>query len=258
MGKDKQKEDKMTYAYIRVSTIKQDEKRQIMEIRKVAPEALLIIDKFSGSTMERPGWLRLIKLAKEGRVKTIYMDELSRMGRNREDGFAQWMMLYEMGIELRFLKTEHVNTSTYKESVGRTLKMEINTSDNATNEFIQSIVNGLNKYICELAKRQIYIAFDEAATEREYLSKRTSEGMKVAALEGKQIGRRKGSKITTKKKIKAKRKIKRLYKEFGGSLTATECMRVCQISKQSFYTYVSEIIKESEPITNELETIRQV
>ncbi len=242
MGKGE--EEKKDYGYARISSNKQELRRQIAEIQRICPKALIIKERFTGATMQRPGWSKLMARAKAGCVKRIYMDELSRMGRNRQDGFKQWMELYELGVEVYFIKTPHVNTQTYKDNIGKMLDIKADTKDDATNELISSITKGLNRYMCELAKRQIYIAFDEAATEREYLSKRTSEGMKVAAMNGAQIGRKKGTKIETKKAVKAKKKIRKHYKGFGGELSATECMRICQISKMSFYSYLKDLKNE--------------
>lgn len=196
--------------------------------------------------MDRPKWNKLMQLAKNGFVSIIYMDEISRMGRDRHDGFKQWMQLYEWGVELKFLKTEHANTSVYRDCINRTIKATVNTKDKAANELINSIIKCLNNYMAELAKRQIEISFDEAASEREFLSKRTKEGMAVAALNGKQIGRVTGTKVETKKKRHAKEIIKKYYVGYGGVLNATQCIKVSGISKQTFYTYLKEINCELE------------
>ena len=52
-----------------------------------------------------------------------------------------------------------------------------------------------------LAKEQIKIAFEQSEEEVLDLHQRTSEGIKTAKLNGKQIGRIKGNKYTTKKEI---------------------------------------------------------
>ena len=214
----------------------------------MCPDAVVIEEQFTGATLDRPGWKKLMQKVAEGSVSAIYMDELSRMGRtsNREDGFNEWIRLYNAGVELYFLKTPLLNTSTYRDAVQKSLNVDINTNDSATDELISSIVQGLNKYIVALAQRQIYMAFDEAASEREYLSKRTSEGMKVAAMEGKQIGRKRGIKINTKKSRRAMKFMLQHYYKFGGSLNAAQCIRICNISKETFYTYLRELEQETQ------------
>ena len=196
--------------------------------------------------MDRPKWNRILSLARQGKVNVIYMDELSRMGRDRDDGFRQWLELYNLGVELRFIKTPQADTAVYKESLSNCISLSVNTNDKATDILVNSIISSLNVYMEELAKRQIKIMFDEAASEREFLSKRTKEGLHVAAINGKQIGRASGTKITTKKKKTAQNSIRKHYKGFGGALTATQCMKITGISKQTFYTYLKEMQMEKE------------
>ena len=43
---------------------------------------------------------------------------------------------------------------------------------------------------------------------------------------------------------KSKRYIRTNYQLFGGCLTATECMRVLQLSKSTFYRYLAQIKDE--------------
>ena len=70
-----------------------------------------------------------------------------------------------------------------------------------------------------LAKEQIKIAFDQAQKEVQNLHQRTSEGLKTAKLNGKQIGRIKGNKYTTKKELAAKEIILKNSKDFNGTNT---------------------------------------
>ena len=58
-----------------------------------------------------------------------------------------------------------------------------------------------------LAEQQIRIAFEQAQKERDDLSKHTKQGIETARINGKQIGRQKGSKVTTKKADLSKKKI---------------------------------------------------
>ena len=69
-----------------------------------------------------------------------------------------------------------------------------------------------------LAKQQIKLAFEQAQKEVDDLHRRTSEGMKTAALNGKKIGRQSGVTIVTKKSIEAKKIIQKHSIDFGGSL----------------------------------------
>ena len=88
---------------------------------------------------------------------------------------------------------------------------------------------------------QIEIAFQQAQKEVDDLHQRTREGMMTAKLNGKQIGRKSGSVIETKKSKAAKEIIKKHSKAFGGTLTDSECQKLAGISRNSFYKYKREL-----------------
>lgn len=93
-----------------------------------------------------------------------------------------------------------------------------------------------------LARQQIQLAFSQAEKEVNDLHYRTSEGIKTAKLNGKQIGRAKGVTVTTKKSIEAKKIISKHSIDFGGSLTDKEVMQMIGcISRNTFYKYKKEL-----------------
>lgn len=56
-----------TYGYARVSSMDQNEDRQLVAIReKGIPEALIYIDKQSGKDFERPQYKKLVEKLKSG------------------------------------------------------------------------------------------------------------------------------------------------------------------------------------------------
>ena len=74
------------------------------------------------------------------------------------------------------------------------------------------------------------------------LHQRTAEGMKTAKLSGKQIGRPVGAIVVTKKSIQAKAIIQQHSKDFGGTLTDRDVMRLIgNISRNSYYKYKGEL-----------------
>ena len=95
-----------------------------------------------------------------------------------------------------------------------------------------------------LAKEQIKIAFEQSEKEVTDLHKRTSEGLKTAKLAGKQIGRIKGNKYTTKKELAAKEIILKNSKDFNGTNSDSEVIKIAGISRNSFYKYKAELKKE--------------
>ena len=92
-----------------------------------------------------------------------------------------------------------------------------------------------------LAKEQIRLAFAQAEKEVEYLHQRTREGIETARMNGKQIGQQKGVKLTTKKSVTAKEIIRKRSKDFGGTLSDDEVIKLAGISRNSFYKYKKEL-----------------
>ena len=189
---------KEEYGYCRISTPKQNIDRQERNILEVYPSAHIVKEVFTGTkTIGRKEWIKLYKVitheAADGKEITLIFDSVSRMSRNAEEGFQLYEELFNLGIDLVFLKEQHINTDTYKKA------LENNVQLTGTN--VGFILEGINKYLLSLAKEQIKIAFEQSEEEVLDLHQRTSEGIKTAKLNGKQIGRIKGNKYTTKKEI---------------------------------------------------------
>ena len=210
----------------------------------MCPEAIIYFETYTGRQSDRPEWQHLLHLCHLGQVSEIWFCDVSRMSRNKEEGYETWKELYDLGIELHFIQTPQVDTTTYKETLNRTLKFQEDLGDNATNQFVSSIFSAVNDYMINLAQRQIYIAFEEAEQEAKNLSQRTKEGLEVARIKGKQIGRQEGTSIDTWKRRKAIRKIKKYYVRYGGQVTSEDCIKICEISKSTFYRYIQQIDEE--------------
>lgn len=177
-------------------------------------------------------------------MSDIWFCDVSRMSRNKEEGYATWKELYEMGIDLHFIQNPQVDTTTYKNAINKAIRISPMFKDDATNALIETIMNAINDYMISLAKKQIYLAFDEAEQEAKHLSQRTKEGMEVARMNGSKIGRQKGTTISTWKRRKAVADIKKHYKKYGGTLSATECIKMCGVAKVTFYRYIAQIDRE--------------
>lgn len=163
------------------------------------------------------------------------------MSRDAEEGFELYERLFNKGVELVFLKEPHINTATYREAIDNKLKVSVNTGDVATDELMDSIIKALNKYILSLAETQIKLAFEQAEKEVKDLKQRTKEGIQTARLAGKQIGQKKGVKLTTKKSIEKKAEILKHSADFNGSLNDSECMKLTGLARNTFYKYKREL-----------------
>lgn len=220
------------YGYCRISTGKQNIERQVRNIQKVYPKAIIVREVYTGTKFQGRKELDKI-LAKIEAGDKIIFDSVSRMSRNAEEGFKLYEQLYYKDISLVFLKEPHINTDTYKSAISKQIKL--------TGEKVDFILEGINRYLMELAREQIRLAFEQAQKEVDDLHQRTREGIETARLNGKQIGQRAGATWETKKSIWAKEQIRKYSRDFGGSLTDAECIRIMGIARGSYYKYKMEI-----------------
>ena len=219
------------YGYARISKAKQNIERQIRNIKKAYPEATIIQEAYTGTTTDRNEWNKLFNKAKSKDV--IIFDSVSRMSRNAEEGFKAYEELFNRGVELVFLKEPHINSSTYRKAIEAAIPM--------TGTNIDYILEGVNKFLMELAKEQIIIAFQQAEKEVADLHQRTKEGLITAKLNGKRVGTEKGRKLNTKKGAKTKEAILKYSKEFNGTLDDVEVMKLVGVARNTYYKYKKEL-----------------
>ena len=219
------------YGYCRISQKKQSIGRQIRNIKESFPQAIIIQEVFTRTSLNRKEWLKLFNKVKAN--DTIVFDSVSRMSGNAEEGFAAYEELYNRGINLVFLKEPHINTDTYKKSLTGLVSM--------TNTNVDFILEGINKYLLALAKEQIRLAFEQAEKEVEDLHQRTKEGIETAKLAGKQIGKSKGDTWETKKSKEVKQIILKHSKDFNGTLADVDVMKLAGVARKTYYKYKKEL-----------------
>ena len=230
--------------YARVSTPTQKLSRQIDNLKKAYPDIVIIQETYSGKTQNRPKWQKLLRQCRAGNVSKLVFDEVSRFSRNAEEAIKEYKELYELGIELEFIKEPHINSEVYRQASQRQINVDTSAMDADTAHLLNTVIEGLNDYLLAVAEKQIRLAFERAQAERELLSKRTSEGLKQAKLMGSKVGRQKGERLETRKKKRAIKIIRQHYKLLGGELTATQCFLLCQVTKSTFYRYINEMREE--------------
>ena len=219
------------YGYARVSTSKQNIERQVRKIREAAPEAVIIREEYTGTRFDRPEWMKLMKVLRD--KDTVIFDSVSRMSRNAQEGYELYQELFCRGIELRFLNEPQIDTETYRKAFDGNITM--------TGTAVDCILEGVNRYMLSLAKEQIRIAFEQSEKEVSDLHQRTREGIETARLNGKQIGRKKGKTVVTKKSLAAKKKIQECSRDFQGLLSDEDCMKLTGLSRNTYYKYKKEI-----------------
>ena len=232
------------YGYCRISRATQNIERQIRNIKKLYPDAIIYQESYTGTKIDRVQFNRLLKTVKVGDI--IVFDSVSRMSRNTEEGIRVYFELYQRGIELIFLKEPYINTAVYSENSSRKIEL-IGTDEDV-------IFQGINQYFVKLAERQIRIAFEQAEKEVMDLHQRTKEGMETARQKGKQIGQRKGVVLQVKKKEPIKQEMLKKSKDFKGTMTDTDLIKVLGIARNTYYKYKKELKEEFLDMTEIKET----
>lgn len=239
----------MIYGYVRVSTMTQKIERQIDNIKKQYPDAVIITEKYTGTTLDRPNFTKLLKKLQAG--DTVVFDEVSRMSRDAEEGFRLYRELYEKGVQLVFLKEPHINTDEYKKALQSDFGRVGDSIGDMALEFAENVIK-------EVQRRQIEIAFRQAQKEVDFLHQRTAEGVKKAMerylqeeVEGRphekgKPGGQIGNKITTKKSIAAKETIKKISKDFDGNMSDPEVMKLTGLARNTYYKYKRELKEAGE------------
>lgn len=222
----------MIYGYCRISTPKQSIERQVRNILKEYPEAYIVKEVYTGTKAAgRKRFESLLQTVRPG--DKIVFDSVSRMSRDAKEGFSDYRRLYDADVTLIFLKEPAINTETYKEALTRQVPM--------TGGDVDLILEGVNKFLLRLAEIQIRIAFEQAEKEVQDLHRRTSEGLVTAKLQGKRVGTPKGTTFETKKAVAAKKKMLKVCRDFGGTLSDKDAMKVVGIASNTFYKYKREL-----------------
>ena len=232
------------FGYCRISTPSQNIERQVRNIAAAYPTAHIIREIYTGTACQgRKELDKLLHAVQPG--DTIVFDSVSRMSRSADEGCALYRELYNRGVNLCFLKEPHINTDTYRQALQRQPGAAPQTGSDATDRFVCGIMDALNRYTADLAAEQICLAFAQAQKEVDDLHQRTREGMLTAKLNGKQIGQVAGRKLSVKKAVPSKEQIQKYSKDFDGSLSDAECIKLIGIARNTYYKYKRLIVKSS-------------
>lgn len=178
-------------------------------------------DDVSGSTFNRPEWIKLEKGLHEG--DTIVFKELSRFTRECENGYAKYMELLEKGINLIFLDNPTLNTSY--------IKQMMKIADDNKNRIAR-------KSLYQTVELLLMVELDRVETERETISTRIIDGIKAS---DKKSGR------TTGKLDKMTPELEADIKAFlrDRSIKQVDMMRKYNISRNTLKKYC-KIINENQ------------
>ncbi len=148
------------YGYVRVSSIDQNEDRQMIEMeRKNIAKQNIYMDKQFGKDFNRSQYRKLVKRLKKGDL--LYLLSIDRLGRNYEEIQKEWRILTkEIGIDICVLDMPLLDTRQNKDLMGT---------------FIADLVLQILSFV--------------AQNERENIRKRQKQGIEAAKLRGVQFGR---------------------------------------------------------------------
>ena len=147
----------MKVAYVRVSTVEQNEARQLEALKKYSPDKWYT-EKVSGKNMERKELQAMLDFVREG--DTVYVHDFSRLARSTEDLLRIVNLLEKKGVALVSNK-ENIDSST---PTGKLMLTMIG----AINEFERTnLLERQREGIAEAKKRGAYKGRKEIEIERE-------------------------------------------------------------------------------------------
>lgn len=191
------------YGYVRVSSIDQNEERQLIELAKRnVVYKNIYIDKQSGKCFERPKYKKLVKKLNKGDL--LYVLSIDRLGRNYLEIQEQWRFLTkEKGIDICVIDMPLLDTRNGEDLMGT---------------FISDLVLQILSFV--------------AQNERENIRKRQAQGIAVAKARGIKFGR---------PKITLPDNFEELIREWEKKrLPLSEVLKICNMSEATFYRKLRE------------------
>ena len=149
-----------TYGYVRVSTLEQNEDRQLTAMADAGVMDMnVFVDKQSGKDFDRPQYLKMVSKLEANDL--IFILSIDRLGRNYEEIQKQWRILTkEIGVDICVLDMPLLDTRNGKDLMGT---------------FIADLVLQILSFV--------------AQTERDNIKKRQAQGIAAAKARGVKFGR---------------------------------------------------------------------
>ena len=191
------------YGYVRVSSVDQNEDRQLLALRDLGIQPRnIFIDKQSGKDFNRQGYQELMSSLKPDDL--LYIKSIDRLGRDYDEIQNQWRIITkEMGVDVVVIDMPLLDTRQCKDLIGT---------------FIADVVLQLLSFV--------------AQSERESIHQRQAEGIAAAKLKGVQFGRPEKTVPDDFGELVEKRERK--------EIKTYEIMRLCNMSRATFYRRLKE------------------
>lgn len=192
----------MKIGYARVSTVDQNEARQMEALREEGVDRIYM-DKKSGKDFNRPEYQKMIASLQKGDVLVVH--SIDRLGRNYEEIITEWRKITkEIEADIIVQDMPLLNTSQNKDLTGT---------------LIADIVLQLLSYV--------------AQRERENIRQRQKEGIAIAKAQGKYKGR-------VKKEIDKKLFEDTKARWQNGEITKIQFAEIIGISRGTLYKILGE------------------
>ena len=192
------------YGYIRVSSMDQNEDRQLAAMQKArVPQCNIYIDKKSGKDFKRPMYKKMIRKLRSGDL--VYIKSIDRLGRSYQDVVEQWQYLTRVKkVDIVVIEMPLLDTRIGKDLMGT---------------FLSDIVLQVLSFVAE--------------NERSNIRSRQKEGIEAAKQRGVKFGR---------PAIPLPDNFMEIYKKWeDGEITSYEAARQCGFSRTTFYNRVQVI-----------------
>jgi len=197
------------YGFIRVSTKKQNEARQVIRMKKLGiARDNIIIEKESGKSKARVNFQNLIKRLNAGDV--LYIENVDRLGRDYDGIIKEWYRLtVKKGVVIKILDTPMLDTDEAKHDL--------------LNKFMQNIL--------------LHVQAFQAENEWNKIKTRQAQGIAVAKANGKTLGRPKSTPSKYEKRVIGQ------YK--NGEINLKHAMGKLKIKKSAFYN-LCQMVSEAQ------------
>jgi len=193
------------YAYGRVSSIGQNEARQVQKFLKLGiPKKNIIIEKVSGKSFNRSGYQKLLKIINPDDI--LYIDSISRLGRDYDGIISEWHRLTkELKVIIKVIESPILDTDKKPSTL-------------------------IEQYLKDITL--LTLAF-QASQEWVHIKDSQRAGIAIAKQNGKHLGRPRNS--------YSKNEIKVVNAWQNGLLSLNEAMQKLGRKKSAFYRLVREL-----------------
>lgn len=191
------------YGYVRVSSMEQNEDRQMVALKQAGVAAgNIFMDKQSGKDFHRENYEKMVSLLQDGDL--LYVMSIDRLGRNYAEIQNQWRMLTkEIGIDICVLDMPLLDTRNGKDLMGT---------------FIADLVLQILSFVAE--------------NERENIRKRQEQGIAAAKKRGVRFGRPETQIPDNFGEI--------IKKWENGQIKFDDAIQECNMSQATFYRRLRE------------------